>query len=111
MARESPAPASAPLPSPEVGAPRGVVGQDRALDALEFGLSIREEGFNLFVAGPPGIGKMTALRAFLEESSTARSTPPDWCYVCNFSVELSAVGIIRRRSRTASRRLAAPLLQ
>jgi len=62
----------------------GIIGQRRAVSALRFGLDIQEVGFNIYVAGPPGIGKMTAVQSFLEELAHRKATPPDWCYVNNF---------------------------
>jgi lon-related putative ATP-dependent protease len=62
----------------------GIIGQERAVSALKFGLDIQEIGFNIYVAGPPGIGKMTAVESFLEEIARQKPTPPDWCYVNNF---------------------------
>lgn len=62
----------------------GIIGQTRAVAALRFGLNIRDIGFNIFVAGPPGIGKMTTVRSFLEGVAGRQPTPPDWCYVNNF---------------------------
>ena len=61
-----------------------IIGQDRAVKALEFGLDIQAEGFNIFVAGLPGTGKHTAVKAFLEGVARAKPVPPDWCYVHNF---------------------------
>jgi lon-related putative ATP-dependent protease len=61
-----------------------IIGQDRAVRALEFGLGIQATGFNIYVAGERGIGKMTAVRSFLESLAVKRPTPPDWCYVENF---------------------------
>jgi predicted ATP-dependent protease len=63
----------------------GIVGQERATRALTFGLHIGEPGFNVYVAGPPGIGKMTAVQSFLRELARDRPVPPDWCYVHNFA--------------------------
>ncbi|HLG93221.1 MAG TPA: ATP-binding protein [candidate division Zixibacteria bacterium] len=62
----------------------GIIGQKRAVSALQFGLGIEGKGFNIYVAGPPGIGKMTAVKTFLEELAATRPVPPDWCYVNNF---------------------------
>ncbi len=61
-----------------------IIGQERAVRALQFGLHISSTGFNTYVAGPPGIGKMTAIQTFLEELARRTETPPDWCYVNNF---------------------------
>ncbi len=62
----------------------GLIGQSRALEALHFGTSINKDGYNLFVLGPPGIGKYTMVRQYLEQRSDSLPTPPDWCYVHNF---------------------------
>ena len=70
--------------SGELAPLEGIIGQDRALRALNLGLGIDEKGFNVYVAGPPGTGKTTAVRNFLEAIAKDRPTPPDWCYVNNF---------------------------
>jgi lon-related putative ATP-dependent protease len=61
-----------------------IIGQERAVRALEFGLEIENGGFNIFVAGLPGTGKNTAVQSFLENLAKTKPTPPDWCYVYNF---------------------------
>jgi lon-related putative ATP-dependent protease len=80
----------------------GIIGQDRALRALNLGLGIGEKGFNLYVAGPPGTGKTTAVRNFLEAMAKDRPTPPDWCYVNNFhnSYEPSCIQLPTGRAKT-----------
>jgi len=62
----------------------GIIGQERAVRALHFGLGIKEQGFNVFVAGPPGTGKITAVENFIEELAAGQPVPSDWCYVHNF---------------------------
>lgn len=62
-----------------------VVAQDRAVEAITFGVGIRSEGFNLFVLGPAGTGKTTAIKRFLASEAAKLPTPPDWCYVNNFA--------------------------
>jgi lon-related putative ATP-dependent protease len=62
----------------------GIVGQERALRALQFGLSMDNEGFNIYVAGWPGTGRTSAVTSFLDEVAKGKPTPPDWCYVNNF---------------------------
>jgi len=61
-----------------------VIGQERAVRALEFGLAIDKQGFNIYVAGVPGTGRTTAVKAFLEKIARDKPVPPDWCYVNNF---------------------------
>jgi lon-related putative ATP-dependent protease len=61
-----------------------IIGQERAVKALKFGLDIKERGFNIYVAGLPGSGRTTAVKDFLEEVAKGKPVPPDWCYVENF---------------------------
>jgi len=61
-----------------------VVGQDRAVEAVEFGIGIRREGYNLFALGPPGTGKHTLVREYLTRAAAREATPADWVYVNNF---------------------------
>jgi lon-related putative ATP-dependent protease len=68
----------------EVTPREGIIGQKRALSALRFGLGIQDGGFNVYVAGPPGIGKMTAVQSFLDGIARLRPAARDWCYVHNF---------------------------
>jgi len=68
----------------EVTAASGVIGQDRALAAIEFSAGMRHNGYNLFVMGPAGVGRHSVLTQFLEEKSKAAPTPTDWVYVHNF---------------------------
>ena len=62
----------------------GLIGQERALAAIDFGLKMRASDFNIFVLGPPASGKSTAVSAHLAKVSQAADTPPDWVYVNNF---------------------------
>jgi len=62
-----------------------VVGQDRAVQSLQFGVGIRRHGYNLFAVGPPGVGKLTLLRQFLEAQAAREPVPSDWCYVHDFT--------------------------
>lgn len=64
--------------------PPGLVGQDRAVEAVEFSIGIRRKGFNLFVLGPSGTGKHTLVHDLLQRKAASEPTPPDWCYVNNF---------------------------
>ena len=39
---------------------------------------------SMILWGPPGVGKMTVVRRFLERAAADRPVPDDWCYVHNF---------------------------
>lgn len=60
------------------------IGQDRALSALDFGLTLESKGFNIYVLGENGTGKMTTIRALLQKKAADEPVPSDWCYVYNF---------------------------
>lgn len=61
-----------------------VVGQDRAIDAIKFGMGMKERGYNIFIAGPSNAGLTYTAKTFIEEQAKQEPTPPDWCYVYNF---------------------------
>jgi len=61
-----------------------VVGQARAKEALEFGLSMRDMEYHVFVDGPPNTGKTHLVRSFVEKIAKDQAPPPDWVYVHNF---------------------------
>ncbi len=63
---------------------RGLIGQDRALKAIQFGANMASHDFNIFVLGPAASGKTTAVRQHLERKVKDQPTPPDWVYVNNF---------------------------
>jgi len=62
----------------------GTIGQEKALNALDFGLSLESTGFNIFLLGESGTGKMTTIRSILVGRAITEPVPKDWCYVYNF---------------------------
>jgi len=62
----------------------GTVGQSRANEAIAFGLDAQVAGYNIFAAGPAGVGKRTSLEAHLKEHARRRPPPGDWVYLHNF---------------------------
>ncbi len=62
----------------------GSVGQDRAMAAIDFGLEMKTEGYNIFAAGPTGTGRNFAVSSRAQEAASDEPTPDDWCYVYNF---------------------------
>ena len=63
----------------------GTIGQERALRALDFGLSLESSGFNIFLLGENGTGKMTTVKSILKTRAAGEPIPSDWCYVYNFA--------------------------
>jgi len=70
---------------------REFVGQDRAIRAIEFGLSMNRDGYNIYVAGLTGAGKTSAVRTYINKLLAERQALgqlrhlEDWCYLYNFS--------------------------
>ena len=62
----------------------GLMGQDRAVRAVAFGLSVPSKGYNLFVVGSPGTGRTTYALRQLQELAKGQPVPDDWVYVYNF---------------------------
>jgi lon-related putative ATP-dependent protease len=62
----------------------GSIGQERALKSIDFGLGMREEGFNIFLAGETGTGRSSTIKNLLKKRARDEATPPDLCYVNNF---------------------------
>jgi predicted ATP-dependent protease len=63
----------------------GLVGQERALEAIQFGTGVDQAGFNLFVIGPNGARMQAAVNAVLADEAAAKPRPSDWVYVNNFA--------------------------
>jgi len=63
-----------------------IIGQPRGTHAIEFGIGIQSQGYNIYVMGPMGTGRATAIERFLQERTAAQLPPEDWVYVHNFSV-------------------------
>ncbi|HEX3035092.1 MAG TPA: ATP-binding protein, partial [Thermodesulfobacteriota bacterium] len=60
------------------------IGQERAENAIHFGLGMEPRGYNLYLAGPPGVGKTSSIKEILSKVAKDKPVPPDWCYVYNF---------------------------
>lgn len=62
----------------------GIIGQERAVKAFDFGLMVKMKGYNIFMSGPSGTGKTTYAKASTERLAATEPVPYDWCYVYNF---------------------------
>lgn len=69
------------------------IGQGNALEAVDFGASIKQDGYNIFAMGPTGIGKRSSIMNFLNEKADNMPAPRDWCYVNNFKNHHKPVAI------------------
>jgi lon-related putative ATP-dependent protease len=68
----------------ELDLTRRIIGQPRGTRSIEFGISIKSPGFNIYVLGPAGTGRTTTIERFLREKAAAEPVPRDWVYVQNF---------------------------
>ncbi|MCQ4234412.1 AAA family ATPase [Pseudomonas stutzeri] len=62
----------------------GVLGQERAVEALQFGVAMPRPGYNVYVMGEPGTGRFSFVRRYLRAEGKRLQTPADWLYINNF---------------------------
>lgn len=62
----------------------GILGQESAIDTIQFGVAMTRPGYNMYVMGESGTGRMSYLKKHLKEKATRQSPPDDWLYVGNF---------------------------
>ncbi|MCB9283297.1 MAG: AAA family ATPase [Lewinellaceae bacterium] len=68
----------------QISSPKAIIGQERAVRALQFGLGNKSAGFNVYISGYEGEGKIDAVLHFLRDLAHDETVPNDWCYVNNF---------------------------
>ena len=78
--------ATSSLPRPKAFARHRthIIGQERAIAAMELGLRVESPGYNVFVSGPSGTGRTTTARHILATFKQPRSPLRDFVYVNNF---------------------------
>lgn len=64
---------------------KGIIGQDRGVSALSFGLRMKKKGYNIYVSGLSGTGRSTFTYSIAEDFSKDQPVPDDWVYVYNFN--------------------------
>ncbi|MCL2048929.1 MAG: AAA family ATPase [Defluviitaleaceae bacterium] len=64
--------------------PLELIGQPRAAEALEFGLNMKSQGYNIYVCGASGTGRTSFAKEYARAIAANEPTPPDLCYVYNF---------------------------
>ena len=71
----------------------GILGQPRAQSALEFGIAMPNPGYNIFVMGETGLGRLTMIMNHLETLAHTRTAPSSYAYVDNFDNSREPVAI------------------
>ena len=61
-----------------------ILGQSRAQSSLEFGVAMKTPGYNIFVMGSPGTGRLSMITSYLTQSADLQDAPPSYAYVENF---------------------------
>lgn len=62
----------------------GIIGQERAVKAMTFGLKVRNKGYNIYMSGATGTGKTSYARTLISSVAADEPVPDDWCYIYNF---------------------------
>lgn len=78
-----------------------VIGQERAVQAIDFGLNMKSAGYNIFVTGPVGTGKQTIVSDIAGKHAQTQPRPDDWCLVNNFQDEYRPIAIAVSAGRAA----------
>ena len=63
---------------------KGIIGQQRGVEALEFGLKMKKKGYNIYVSGRSGTGRTSFTKSLANEYANKQDIPDDWVYVYNF---------------------------
>src|SRR5215472_11262190 len=63
----------------------GLIGQERAVEAMQFAVRMRRKGYNVYALGASGSGRHNLVEDLLARQAESEPTPPDWCYVNNFA--------------------------
>jgi lon-related putative ATP-dependent protease len=61
------------------------LGQERAINAIRFGIQMEHDGYNVFVLGPLGSARHGLVEELAKEPARKKGAPDDWCYINNFS--------------------------
>jgi len=77
----------------EVPALEGIIGQDRAQKAMEFGVKIKQKGYNIFITGITGTGRTSFAATYIKEIAKKEKRPNDWVYVYNFEKPSQPIAI------------------
>lgn len=68
----------------EISNHKTIIGQDRLVSSVDFGINMKQHGYNIFALGPNKTDKLSHIKHFLDDKAKDKPTPPDICYVNNF---------------------------
>jgi lon-related putative ATP-dependent protease len=77
----------------EIACFKDIIGQERAVEAIDLGLLMEKNGYNMFVSGDSGTGKRSYIIEKLKEYAKKKETPNDWCYVYNFKDSFRPISV------------------
>ena len=72
---------------------KGIIGQQRGVEALEFGLKMKKSGYNIYVSGVSGTGRTSFTKSLATEYAKKEKVPNDWVYVNNFVKKDSPIAL------------------
>lgn len=70
-----------------------IIGQERAMEALSFGIQMDANGYNIFCTGPKGVGRTSLSLEVIRQYAATQKTPDDWCFVHNFEIPHQPVAL------------------
>lgn len=68
----------------EITPVKDIIGQNRAVQAIEFGLKMKQKGYNIYVAGASGVGRTSYTYNLIKKNLKPNTNLKDWVYVNNF---------------------------
>jgi lon-related putative ATP-dependent protease len=71
----------------------GIIGQDRAIKAMDFGLKMERKGYNIYVSGAWGTGRNTYVKLITDSMASQKKQTKDWIYVYNFSSPYNPIAL------------------
>lgn len=63
----------------------GILGQERAIEAIQFGVAMQRPGYNIFTMGDSGTGRTSYVMSYLKSEAKRRPAPNEWAYINNFT--------------------------
>ncbi|TBR42206.1 ATP-binding protein [Marinomonas agarivorans] len=74
----------------ELDALSGILGQERAVEAIQFGVAMQRSGYNIYAMGDSGTGRSSYVTSYLKSEAKRQAAPSEWAYINNFSDNRSA---------------------